>query len=273
MVDESCCVIVPTNSKYIDICKNFFAVVKRSWPDCPYRLVLSVTGENKKVDGVINLYNGPKASLVDCVVNASKIYDCDYYIVFLGDAFMCGKVNTQSVKDILDDMKKNQIDFCCLHPEKTKKKISKIGRQMRHIHIRDRYCHCFGYILCSKRYLHEMFVDSGILTDLEYEVWYLNKSIESKTDYYYQHDAILTQNIFHIICGIKKGKWDRVAYHWIKKNYPEIQLAVRPKLSLLSQGMMILREKFLYLVPDYLRIQIKKILIYLTGIDLFDTTM
>lgn len=68
--------ILPTNSKYIDICENFFAVVKRSWPDCPYKIVLSVTGENKKVDGVINLYSGPKASRIDYIVKGAKSTLC-----------------------------------------------------------------------------------------------------------------------------------------------------------------------------------------------------
>lgn len=271
MIDNACCVIVPTNSKYIDICENFFDVFYRSWPDCPYRLVLSVTGENKKVDGVENFYNGTDASLIDCVVNAANKYDCDYYMILLGDSFLCGKVDTQSVENLMNDMKKNEIDFCCLHPEKTGKKQNKVGRQMRYIHIKDRYCHCFGYTLCSKKYLHEMFINSGILTDLEYEVWYLNKTVESKTDYYYEHDAIVTQNIFHIICGIKKGKWDRIAYHWINKNYPDIRLAQRPQLGIVSQIIMILRENFLYLIPDGVRIQIKRAVMHITGENLFDT--
>ena len=75
---------------------------------------------------------------------------------------------------------------------------------MRYIHVRDRYCHCFGYSLCTKRYIDEIFVDSGISTDLEYELWYLNKTQNSKEDFYYKHDAILLKNIFHIRCGIKR---------------------------------------------------------------------
>lgn len=271
MIDNSCCIIVPTNSKYIDICKNFMDVLKRSWSDCPYRVIVSITGENKKIDGVINLYNGSDASLIDCIVNASNIYKCDYYMVFLGDAFMCGNVETYKVKNLLEDMKKYEIDFCCLHPEKSRKKIKKIGKQMRYIHVKDRYCHCFGYILCSKKYIDEMFVKSGILTDLEYEVWYLNKSMESETNYYYEHDAIVIENVFNIICGIKKGKWDRIAYHWIKKNYPEIKLAMRPQLGILNQIMMILRQRFLYLIPDGLRIWIKKNVTRITGKKMFDT--
>ena len=109
MIDNSCCIIVPTNSKYIDICKNFMDVLKRSWSDCPYRVIVSITGENKKIDGVINLYNGSDASLIDCIVNASNIYKCDYYMVFLGDAFMCGNVETYKVKNLLEDMKKYEI--------------------------------------------------------------------------------------------------------------------------------------------------------------------
>lgn len=142
---------------------------------------------------------------------------------------------------------------------------------MRYIHVKDRYCHCFGYILCSKKYIDEMFVKSGILTDLEYEVWYLNKSMESETNYYYEHDAIVIENVFNIICGIKKGKWDRIAYHWIKKNYPEIKLAMRPQLGILNQIMMILRQRFLYLIPDGLRIWIKKNVTRITGKKMFDT--
>lgn len=75
---------------------------------------------------------------------------------------------------------------------------------MRYIHVKDRYCHCFGYSLYTKRYIDEMLVDSGISTDLEYELWYLNKTFNSESEFYYEHDAILLNNIFHIRCGIKK---------------------------------------------------------------------
>ena len=258
MIDETCCIIVPTNSKYVDICENFVEVFKKSWPDCPYNLVVSVTGEDKKIAGVANIYNGADASLIDCIINASNTYRCDYYMIFLGDAFMCGVIDTYRVRKLLGDMKENKLDFCCLHPEKSRMKIMKVGDQMRYIHINDRYCHCFGYTLCSEKYIKKMFVESGIMSDLEYEMWYLNKTAESKSDYYYEHDAIVTSNIFNIRCGIKKGKWDRVAYRWIKRNYPDIQLANRQKLSIMSQVVMLLREHFLYLIPNGLRVLIKK---------------
>lgn len=271
MIEKTCCIIVPTNSKYIDICGNFVKVLNRSWPDCSYNLIMSVTGEDKKVEGVENLYNGSNASLIDCIVNASDKYNCDYYMIFLGDAFMCGKVDSQNVEKLLDDMRDNEIDFCCLYPEKTRMKVKKVGEQARYIHIKDRYCHCFGYILCNKKYINEMFISAGISTDLEYELWYLNKSMESKTDYYYAHDAVVTSNIFNIRCGIKKGKWDRVVHRWINKNYPDIQLAARPMLSITSQAMIILREKVLYMIPDAFRIKVKQNIVQILGKNPFDT--
>ena len=106
---------------------------------------------------------------------------------------------------------------------------------------------------------------------MEYELWYLNKTQNSKEDFYYKHDAILLKNIFHIRCGIKKGKWDRIFYRWFDTHYPEIQLAQRPKLSLMSQIIMILREKFLYLIPDGIRIGIKKVVTVIMGKKVFDT--
>lgn len=36
LMDEACYIIIPTSSKYLDICKNFIAVLSNSWPDCPY---------------------------------------------------------------------------------------------------------------------------------------------------------------------------------------------------------------------------------------------
>lgn len=270
-MNESCCIIVPTSSKYLDVCRNFIAVLSNSWTDCPYKIILSITGEERKIDWAEYVFNGPDATLVDCIVNASDKYRSDYYMVFLGDAFMCGKVDTQKVKHLLEEIKENQIDFCCLHPEKSKRKEKRAGNEMRYIHIKDRYCHCFGYSLYTKRYIDEMFVNSNISTDLEYEVWYLNQTFNSERDFYYEHDAILLSNIFHIRCGIKKGKWDRVVYRWIKRHYPEISLAQRPKLDFASQIVLILREKFLYLVPDEIRIGAKKAITTMTGKNMFDT--
>lgn len=270
-MNESCYIIVPTSSKYLDICRNFISVLSNSWTDCPYKIILSITGEEKKIDWAECLFNGPNASLVDCIVNASNRYISDYYMVFLGDAFMCGKVDTQRVKRLLAEIKRNKIDFCCLHPEKSRKSEKRVGSEMRYIHVKDRYCHCFGYSLYTKRYIDEMLVDSGISTDLEYELWYLNKTFNSESEFYYEHDAILLNNIFHIRCGIKKGKWDRLVYRWIERHYPEIDLAQRPKLNWMSQAVLILREKFLYLIPDGIRIRVKKAITAISGKEVFDT--
>ena len=271
MIDQRCCIILPTNSKYIDVCKNFVDLLKRNWPDCPYPLVVSVTGEDKKVKGTENLYNGTDATLINCVVNASETYNYDYYMIFLGDSFMCATVDTQKVKDLINDMLINELDYCCLYPEKSRMKIKKVGKQMRLTHIRDRYCHCFGYLLCNKKYIREMFIESGITTDIQYEIWYLKKTLESDTNYYYMHDAALINNIFNIKRGIKKGKWDRGVYRLMKKQYPDIQLAIRPRLSILEQMIMSIRNKTIYIIPDKLRIYIKKTISKLMKRNPFDT--
>ncbi len=81
-------IVLPTHSDYIEITKIFLQLLKKNWSDCPFKIIISVTGEKIVVDDAEIVYNGKKASLIDCLVNVSKQYNSKYYISFLGDAFI-----------------------------------------------------------------------------------------------------------------------------------------------------------------------------------------
>ena len=81
-------IVLPTHSNYCKITENFLELLKKNWKDCPFDVIVSITGEDVRLDGVRSVYNGKNATLIDCLVNASKKYKSNYYISFLGDAFI-----------------------------------------------------------------------------------------------------------------------------------------------------------------------------------------
>ena len=40
MVDERVTLLVPSCDRYADLWPTFFALLRRQWPDCPFRVVL-----------------------------------------------------------------------------------------------------------------------------------------------------------------------------------------------------------------------------------------
>lgn len=257
MCSNKCVIIIPTNSKYLDICSIFLNLLRNNW-DCPFPIILSVTGDNTDLNLDVDriLYNGHRALLTECVYNAVKEFDSNSYLVFLGDAFFCNAVDLEHVKFVINSLEKNKIDYCSFLPKKTLKKKKYINKDIRLINFGDRYCHTFVAFYASKEFCIEEFSNSQ-KSDLDFELKYLNES--KQTEIHYKTHAILTDNLFHIKPGITKGKWDRNVYKYIKKNYPDISLSNREKLSRHEQLIISLRGIFSIFIPAWLRIKLKKI--------------
>lgn len=249
-------IVIPTHSNYIDICNIFMQLFKRNWPDCPYPIYGAVIGDDKTIPGCQSIYCGSDQTLTDAVFFINKKYPTEFTICFLGDAFITGKVNQADVEKLIKDVYKDRINYCRLVTRTYEKKHLK-KRQYRLITGKDVYCFSFVAFIASHNFIESEFKNSS---DLEFEKKYLEKSKHLNHNYIYDDSAILVKNVFHIIPGINKGKWDRHVYRRLQKVNPALSIGNRPKLSIYIQARTDIIDFFQFFLPIEYRHYLKKTL-------------
>ena len=251
-----CVIALVTHSSYIDICNNFVSLFRANWPDCPFKLVGAVIGEDKIVEGIETVYveNGDK--LTDCICRVKELYPADFYLCFLGDAFISSKVDHEKVVSLLNELKQKEAQYCRLFPmrEKNRATDSDLARQIKYS---DVYGHSFVAFLTTPKFIDENLHGK---TDLEFEKKYLEMTSDSELTEIFNDDYVVTRDIFHIIPTVVKGKWDRVALKQVRRQNPDIRFSSREYLSICEQTRLILINALEGFIPGSLRGKIKKLL-------------
>lgn len=256
---ERCVVILLTHSKYLDICKIFVDLFYKNWRDCPYRMVVSVTGYNNKYmkKNPLFLYNGEDATLPMCLYNAVEKFPADYYCSFLGDAFISKKINQRNFSELLENLNKNNIEYCSLLPQRAYGRKKLMNANCRYIHSTDRYSHSFIAFIANEAFINREFKEK--ITDLEFEEKYLEIANQKQPNFYFKQRVILDKNIFSIYPGIVKGKWERNIYNSIKKKNPEINLGKRKIHGFCFTVYLFCVRNIIQKLPNKIRIIIKKV--------------
>ena len=226
---NECVIILPTHSAYRDVCENFIKLYKRNWPDCKYKFVVSVCGEDILFEDTLSVYCGENATLLDCVRIVKEKFSAYIYFVFLGDAFLCSEVNSEEVELFINEIRRYQISYCRLYPQIMKSKRIRLGRWFRKINNKDRYAHSFIAFACTPDYIENEMTEGR--SDFDYESKYLEEAERAENSYYYKDHVMLIKNIFHILPGIEKGKWDRLVLLKLKIQNPDINFCKRDKIS------------------------------------------
>ncbi|MGY0336202.1 hypothetical protein ACW185_01035 [Limosilactobacillus fermentum] len=113
-------IILPTNVKYLDITRNFIDLLEINWPEAIQHLIISLTGQNTntvKINNIPIVFNDEKSTLPTCIYNAAQKNKADYYLIFLGDAFISKKVNDLAINALLSKLMQNSINYCRLLPQ------------------------------------------------------------------------------------------------------------------------------------------------------------
>ena len=243
-----------THSAYVDICDNFIELFRENWKDCPFEIVGTVVGKNVKIEGIETIYIGSEGTLTDCINVAVDKYEADFYMCFLGDAFISTKICTSQVYDLLENLKINKANYCKLIPlNKDLKNKENEKRIIRNIKEKDRYAHTFVAFVATKSFVKEELVGK---TDLEFEYKYLKIADTSIENLAFCDRFIVVKDVFHIIPSIVKGKWDRTALRIVKHDNPKINFSSREKMSILEQT----RVSLINTVEDFVPSRIRKII-------------
>lgn len=254
-VNKDSIIVLVTHSNYIDVCEDFIKLFNKNWVDCPFKLVCSIIGDNKIIDGVECIYAGEGKNLTDGIVAVINRYTAKYYMCFLGDAFITQKIDNEKVYTFLKYLDTDKIKYCRLITRYYEFKTIK-NRPYRYIKSNDIYAHTFVAFVATKGFIDE---ELNGISDLDFEVKYLNKAVENN-DFIYKDRVMLVQNLFHIVPGIVKGKWNRIALWKIKRRNKDITLTNRKKISVIEE-IKIVTINFLqiWVSPKY-RKKIKRVL-------------
>ena len=268
METYKCIIVVPTHSSYLDICKNFIELLRINWMNCNYDIVLSITGEELNVEGINSIYNGKDATLPECILNVAHEYAADYYFCFLGDAFICDVINQEEVDQCLKEINDFKINYCRLQPKACVKDRQDIGKILRRINVQERYAHSFIAFIATRKFVYEEFGER--ITDRDFELRYLGTKFMNDQSVFYSDRAILRKNIFNILPGIEKGKWNGIILRKLKRRYPGIKFAERELISE-SRALFLMFERRIYnYIPDRIRKYSKNILMPILQ-EWFDT--
>ena len=125
---DKCIIVVPTHSSYLDVCDIFFKLFYKYWPDCPYKIVLAITGNsNCQLPGNTQVVYCDDYSLPGCIRKVAEQYDSLSYMVFLGDSFFIKTVDTLKVQDMVNEFIQRKLRYCRLHIQKMKSKSIKLS--------------------------------------------------------------------------------------------------------------------------------------------------
>lgn len=226
---EKIIIILSTHSSYLDICEIFLNLLEINWKDCPFDIVISITGENIMLDGYHCIYNGQNATLPDCLRSACEQAFASHYICVLGDAFIMKKIQTKEIVVILKELINREVEYCNLLPNKVQRKNCK-GNNIREIYEKDIYSHSFVSFFASREFIFKQFTLGS--TDLDFEEQYLKIAAEASNNHKFDKHYIFVRNVFHIMPGISKGLWDWKVYRYLKRNYPDINVECRKKLGI-----------------------------------------
>lgn len=236
-------VMVHSCDSYSDVWDPFFALLNQYWSDCPYNIVIQT--ESRDYDGskwnnlnvrTLSLFSANKTvSYGKRVREHCKHIDSEYVITLMDDFFIRSKVDTDSIKRIIEYMDNHpKVGCVCLvhhnDPYNIRYKYQEEG--LEGYSKRPRYCH-FAHDMQASIWRRKAYIESW----KDYESpWLWESSISNVRSIddgweYYDKDCYTPFPIDYIDykkdewSGIKKGKWvkdtvyDLFARHGIEVDY------------------------------------------------------
>ena len=245
--------VIPSHGAYEDMCLNFLHLLRKNWQDCPFRIVFAIHTKPIKFEGCDTLFCEKTNNLMGCLAKTIEKYPSPYYIVFLPDALICKPIVQREVDILLHQLKQLNPAYCRIRPTRVNTHSKKASSCLRYIHTQDRYVHSFIAFLASKQFLLSEIKSCS--SDFDFEVKYLQLVNCKSASYHFSDHFVLTKDIFHILHGIIKGKWDRIVLHHLRRDSLIIK---RAKLSWLESIYHYVHIRIMPLFPNTIRLKIKQ---------------
>lgn len=132
-------ILVLSCDKYGDLWDDFFNLKERFWPDCPYPCYLATDTKEYEREGVNLLHFGNIRTWSICASKALEQIPEPYVALFLEDAFIYKKIDTNIVAENLQFCIDYKADFLTMERNRMEKKLTEKDQIVPHIWRIDRH--------------------------------------------------------------------------------------------------------------------------------------
>ena len=113
---NTCSILVNSCDKFSSAWHPFFTLLRKYWPNCPYKVYLNTESLDYS-DYNVETLNSNNSSWTGRLMNSLKIIDTDYVIFLLEDFFLMGYVKDNVIESIIMEMNKDQ-QIAVVYPKK-----------------------------------------------------------------------------------------------------------------------------------------------------------
>ncbi|MEZ4407163.1 MAG: hypothetical protein R3A52_11875 [Polyangiales bacterium] len=105
MNDADVTLLVPSCDRYADVWRPFFALLRRNWPDCPYRVVLGANERVADEPDVETLRVGPDRDWSRSLRAMLRSLSTPYVLIMLEDFLLEAPVDTARLRDLAERLR------------------------------------------------------------------------------------------------------------------------------------------------------------------------
>jgi len=254
-LNNSTAIIVLSFDGYSDLWDTFMLLFKRFWPDNKYPIYLVTNNTEPIYEGVTVINVGDEVSWSRRARDAVSAIKEEYFILMLEDYFIGKKVNTSSIDELLEFVKRERLDYLRIVPvPKTRYKVSTDNgiHPMRE----DRP---YGVNLQASIWKKSFFLKT--IASGDYSPWEYEKRQKIDSPYRIKGKcAVVDYWPILILNGVVQGKWFPNTLNYFKKLGIDIKIGKRPIMSRKDVAIGEIRKYFLRVVPVSVQKRLKPIL-------------
>ena len=233
---------------FSDMWNNIYFLYKKYWANHPELLIVSDKNENKKLFPNIMCFEGEMTSRL---LNALREIDSKYIFLSFDDYYLSKKVNVERLSQLLNEMEIKDVDYCRIFsmPKVRGKKDKNLKYKILPL-IRI-YEVNFYPSIWKKEALIKVLKENEVIWKAEARITRRSREKSLKCIY------INNKNIFDFVDIVRKGKYLRSGYSFIKKN--GLYLSSRPKRTIKETVHLNLRSFVANRIPVKLKNLLKKL--------------
>lgn len=244
---------------YESLWSLFFQLLYKNWPDCPLKIYLVTNKLEPIFQNVEVITTHKNAEWSEKVRIALNTINEEYVIMLLEDFFICEKVNTQQVCDVLNFVVENKIQYLKMpysgHCYKNKEKYVNYDNYYV-IKKNERYGISLLPGLWEKKFLLDL-IGVENYNPWKFEVDRLKEASKSSPENF---DGCLveTRNVLKIYNGVIQGQFVPSTLKKIKKSGIIIKSDVIKPMKLNKLLALKIKVIFLKILPEQWHLKVKK---------------
>ena len=242
-------VLVVSCDKYQDLWDPFFQTFFKFWNDCPYKIYLASNFNKYANEKICNISFGNDNDYSTNLINIINEVKEDWIIVWFEDAFLTKTINNNLIESLINEAIDKNIDYLKLtvdYPLYYGNQNEKFGPIPRGVKYRS---------AMGMAFYHKSTLDKILIPGLS--AWQLDKSDavdRLKLEFHALNSNFRFKRPISIINSVIKGKWNRDAPEFLKKNGLEYSIQFRlnqPLKEYLYIKLYLIRVEFLFVLKKY----------------------